>query len=336
MNWKDLQKIITNNPAPPKRVEKRDEEWKRLLTPDQYKVTRLHATELPFSGEYCEAFSAGVYNCVCCGTELFDSTVKFHSGTGWPSFTGPIKDNVVKYRTDRNYGLEEVEVLCNVCDAHLGHVYPDGPKPGGLRFCINSLSLKKEESKIPETPMDSQLLETATLGGGCFWCTEAVLNELEGVVKVISGFAGGNVENPTYQQISGSNTGHAEVVQVQFNPQKISYADLLRLFLSTHNPTTVNRQGADVGSQYRSIILFHNEVQQETAREIIREMQSFFDMPIVTELVPFSKFFRAEQSHQDYYRNNPENAYCELVINPKLKKLRQQFSASLKKEFHKV
>jgi len=146
MNWKELQQVIKNNPAPPKRVEKTSDEWKRLLTTEQYQVTRLHGTERAFSGEYCEAYSPGVYTCVCCGTELFDSTVKFDSRTGWPSFTGPVKDNVVKYQIDKGYGTQSVEVLCNVCDAHLGHVFPDGPRPTGLRFCINSASLKKEES----------------------------------------------------------------------------------------------------------------------------------------------------------------------------------------------
>ena len=150
--------------------------------------------------------------------------------------------------------------------------------------------------------------------------------------KVISGYAGGDVENPTYRQISNGDTGHAEVVHVQFNPQMISYADLLRVFLATHNPTSLNRQGADVGSQYRSIILYHNEAQQQTAREIIEEMQASFDKPIVTELVPFSKFFKAEQSHQDYYRSNPEKAYCQAVINPKLQKLRAHFAKALKKK----
>jgi peptide methionine sulfoxide reductase msrA/msrB len=332
MNWKDVQQIMKNNPAPPMRVEKTSEEWKRLLTPEQYRVTRLHGTERAFSGEYCEAFSPGVYNCACCGTELFDSTVKFDSGTGWPSFTGPVKDNVVKYQPDNSYGMHNVEVLCNVCDAHLGHVFPDGPKPSGLRFCINSVSLKKEEVQKQVATKEDLLFETTTLGGGCFWCTEAILNELDGVTKVISGYSGGHIENPTYSQISNGDTGHAEVVQVQFDPKKISYADLLRLFLATHNPTSLNRQGADVGSQYRSIILFHSETQHQTAREIIEEMQAAFDKPIVTELVPFSKFFKAEQSHQDYYRNNPEKAYCQAVITPKLQKLRAHFATALKKK----
>jgi methionine-R-sulfoxide reductase len=148
MNWNDLLKIMSNNPAPPHRVEKTNEDWKRLLTPEQFRVTRQHGTEMAFSGEYCEAHSPGIYACVCCATELFDSTVKFNSRTGWPSFTQPVKDNVVKYIPDNSYGMQRVEVLCNVCDAHLGHVFPDGPGPTGLRFCINSASLKKEEHSI--------------------------------------------------------------------------------------------------------------------------------------------------------------------------------------------
>jgi len=330
MNWNDVLQKLKDNPSPPKRVEKTDEEWKRLLTPEQYQVTRLRATERPFSGEYCELFTAGIYACVCCNTELFDSTVKFDSGTGWPSFTEPVKDNVIKYKIDKSYGVESVEVFCNICDAHLGHVFPDGPPPSGLRFCINSVSLKKRE---PATASDDQeILETATLGSGCFWCTEAVFDELEGIVEVESGYAGGETKNPTYDQISNGNTGHAEVVQIQFNPKIISYADILRVFFATHNPTSLNKQGADIGEQYRSIILFHNEAQRQTATDIIKEMQNAFDKPIVTEVVPYITFYKAEAYHQDYYRSNPEKAYCQMVINPKLQKLRLQFKDRLKKK----
>jgi methionine-R-sulfoxide reductase len=145
MNWNDLLQLAKNNPDPPKRMDKTDEEWKGQLTPEQYRVTRQHDTERAFSGEYCELYTAGIYACICCETELFDSTLKFNSRTGWPSFTGPLKDNVIRYKMDSSYGVQRVEVLCNVCDAHLGHVFPDGPPPFGLRFCINSVSLKKEE-----------------------------------------------------------------------------------------------------------------------------------------------------------------------------------------------
>jgi len=175
-------------------------------------------------------------------------------------------------------------------------------------------------------------LETATLGSGCFWCTEAVFDELEGIVEVESGYAGGETKNPTYHQISNGNTGHAEVVQIQFNPKIISYADILRVFFATHNPTSLNKQGADIGEQYRSIILFHNEAQRQTATDIIKEMQNAFDKPIVTEVVPYTTFYKAEAYHQDYYSSNPEKAYCQMVINPKLQKLRLQFKDRLKKK----
>ncbi|HEX2630908.1 MAG TPA: bifunctional methionine sulfoxide reductase B/A protein [Chitinophagaceae bacterium] len=328
MNWNDVLRLTKENPAPPRRVEKTKEEWKRVLTPEQFNVTRLHGTERPFSGEYCELYAAGVYLCLCCGTELFDSTGKFKSGTGWPSFSEPVKDNVIRYIMDNSYGMQRVEVLCNVCDAHLGHVFPDGPPPSDLRFCINSISLEKAEAVIKE----EDIREVATLGNGCFWCTEAVLDELDGVDTVVSGYAGGDKDNPTYYQVSDGDTGHAEVVQVTFNPGKISYADILRVFFATHDPTSLNRQGADVGTQYRSIILYHNEAQLQTAKEIMKELQSYYDKPIVTEIVPFEKFYKAEQGHQEYYRNNPEAAYCQLVINPKLQKLRSQFASSLKKK----
>ena len=328
MNWNDVLQLAKNNPAPPVRVQKTGEEWMHILTPAQYRITRQHGTERPFSGEYCEAYSPGVYTCVCCKTKLFDSTHKFNSHTGWPSFAEPVSMDVIRYKSDKSYGMHRIEVLCNVCDAHLGHVFPDGPAPSGLRFCINSVSLKKEETD----KIDDERLETATLGGGCFWCTEAVLSELEGVIEAKSGYSGGRIENPTYRQIVHGNTGHAEVVQVRFDPTIISYADLLRIFLATHDPTRLNQQGADVGTQYRSVILYHNEEQQQTAKEIMRELQSFYDNPIVTELAPFTKFFQAEQSHQGYYRNHPENAYCRAVINPKLQKLRLRFKDVLKKK----
>ena len=143
MNWNNVLDFAKQNLAPDKQVKKSNEEWKQQLTPEQYRVTRQHGTETPFSGEYCESHAPGMYACVCCGTELFDSTLKFDSGTGWPSFTEPVKDNVIRYIKDTSYGMTRIEVLCNICEAHLGHVFPDGPPPSGLRFCINSASLKK-------------------------------------------------------------------------------------------------------------------------------------------------------------------------------------------------
>lgn len=143
IDWKEVnQRAAEGNPQPPKRVEKSDQEWRDQLTEEQFRITRQKGTERPHSGEYCESHEPGLYACICCGTELFDSTEKFVSKSGWPSFTEPVKDNAVRYEEDRSHGMSRIEVLCNVCDAHLGHIFPDGPEPTGLRYCINSLSLK--------------------------------------------------------------------------------------------------------------------------------------------------------------------------------------------------
>ncbi|MEM6260861.1 MAG: peptide-methionine (R)-S-oxide reductase MsrB [Bacteroidota bacterium] len=151
MNWNDVIKYAKNgSPAPDRRVEKTDAEWKAQLTPEQYRITRRKGTEAPFSGELCNVYAAGKYSCICCGTPLFDSGLKFDSRSGWPSFTEPIRDNVIKYEKDISHGMVRVEVMCNVCDGHLGHVFPDGPAPSGLRFCINSESIKLDEKEEVE------------------------------------------------------------------------------------------------------------------------------------------------------------------------------------------
>lgn len=145
LTWKNILDFAVNgNPTPDNRIEKTNEEWKEVLTPSQYKITRLSGTEMPHSGTYCTSYDTGIYNCLCCGNELFDSTIKFDSGTGWPSFTQPVKENAVKYLKDDSLGMVRVEIQCNQCDSHLGHVFPDGPEPSGLRFCVNSESLIKK------------------------------------------------------------------------------------------------------------------------------------------------------------------------------------------------
>jgi len=147
IDWEEVINYAKNgSPKPPRRVEKTDEEWKKELTSEQFQVTRKHGTERAFSGEYCESHEPGLYACICCGTELFDSSEKFESGTGWPSFTEPVEDDVIRYQSDHSFGMNRIEVLCNVCDAHLGHVFPDGPKPTGLRYCVNSASLQLVEA----------------------------------------------------------------------------------------------------------------------------------------------------------------------------------------------
>ena len=175
-------------------------------------------------------------------------------------------------------------------------------------------------------------LERATLGGGCFWCLEPVFLALNGVHSSVSGYAGGTVPNPTYEQVCGKRTGHAEVVQLQFDPAVIGLADILRVFFTLHDPTTPNQQGADVGPQYRSIILTESDAQAETARQVMAEIAAthVWDRPIVTEIVPLTTFYRAEDEHQDYFARNPWSGYCRAVITPKVAKLRKLFSDRLK------
>ena len=174
--------------------------------------------------------------------------------------------------------------------------------------------------------------ETATLGGGCFWCLEAVFERIEGVQSVTSGYAGGHVEDPTYRQVCSKTTGHAEVVRIEYDPEVISFRQLLRVFFATHDPTTPNRQGADVGPQYRSIILYASDAQRDAAEEVMTrlEAEGVFDDPIVTELEPLDAFYEAEPEHQDFYRNNPSYGYCRVVIDPKVAKLRKEFADRLK------
>jgi peptide-methionine (S)-S-oxide reductase len=175
-------------------------------------------------------------------------------------------------------------------------------------------------------------VEIATLGGGCFWCLEAVYRELKGVERVVSGYAGGTVANPSYEQVCTGRTGHAEVVQITFDPRLITFAELLEVFFAIHDPTTLNRQGADVGTQYRSIILYHTPKQREIAERTIAELNAarLWDQPIVTEVQPYTAFYPAEAYHQEYFTRNPYQPYCQAVVAPKVAKARKQFRAKLK------
>jgi len=177
----------------------------------------------------------------------------------------------------------------------------------------------------------AERLETATLAAGCFWCVEAVFSRLRGVLKVVSGYSGGTVPNPTYGEVCSGVTGHAEAIQITFDPDVISFVELLEVFWHSHDPTTLNRQGADIGTQYRSAIFCHDDKQLVTARRSLGEMEKsgLWSDPIVTEIVPLSTFYEAEGYHQDYYRLNPLQPYCRLVIDPKISKLRKEFAAKL-------
>ena len=174
--------------------------------------------------------------------------------------------------------------------------------------------------------------EIATLGGGCFWCTEAVFQDLRGVEKVQSGYSGGHVENPTYEEVCGKGTGHAEVVQVTFDPSVVTFREILEVFFTVHDPTTPNRQGADVGPQYRSAIFYHSPEQKAAAEEVVRDVneRKIWDAPIVTEVAEFSEFYPAESYHDDYFNRNPYQGYCQVVIAPKVAKFRKQYLEMLK------
>ncbi len=180
--------------------------------------------------------------------------------------------------------------------------------------------------------MTKNKLEIVTIGGGCFWCIEAIFNQIEGVEKVVAGYMGGTVPGtPTYREVCSGLTGHAEVVQATFNPEIISYEELLVMFMTSHDPTTLNRQGADVGTQYRSVIFYHTETQKHIATEVLKTIATYYEHPIVTEVSAASTFHPAETYHQNYYENNKEQMYCTAVISPKLAKLKQQYAAKLKK-----
>lgn len=172
--------------------------------------------------------------------------------------------------------------------------------------------------------------QTATFGGGCFWCIEAIIQRLEGVHTVVSGYSGGKVKNPCYREVCNGTTGHAEVVQVTFDADIISYEDLITIFMTSHDPTTLNRQGADRGTQYRSAIFYHNEDQRKTSEAVISRLTNIFNDPVVTQVVPFEAFYPAEDYHQNYYNDNSEAGYCRIVIDPKVQKLRESFANRLK------
>lgn len=295
------------------------------LTPEEEKVIIRKETELPFSGEYDNFFEEGIYLCRRCGAALYESKNKFASGCGWPSFDEEIPGKV-KHIPDPDG--KRIEIICGSCGAHLGHVFHgEGLTPKNTRHCVNSLSLRFLPRKR------AKKIETAVFGGGCFWCTEAVFSRLKGVMKVTPGYAGGRTANPIYEDVSGGKTGHAEAVKIDYDPDVIGYDDLLKIFFATHDPTTVNRQGHDIGTQYRSIILYANEHQRKASERIIKKLtnEQVFSRPIVTEIKPLEEFYEAERYHRHYYDKNAFQPYCEMVIAPKLSKIRKEFSRFLKK-----
>jgi peptide methionine sulfoxide reductase msrA/msrB len=299
-----------------KKMTRTDEEWRELLTPEQYRVLRKKGTERPGTGTYNHFDEEGTYRCAGCGEVLFSSEAKYECGSGWPAFyqtAGGIDEH-----EDRSLGMVRTEVTCSNCGGHLGHVFDDGPRPTGLRYCINSVSLDFDSAAEPaKTPAH---LETVVFGAGCFWCTEAAFETVDGVTDVDVGYMGGEKHDADYRSVCSGGTGHAEVARVTYDPKRVAFERLLDLFFVIHDPTQLNRQGADVGPQYRSVIFHSTEAQKALAGQKIRELDEKYADPVVTQVVPAVEYHLAEAYHQDYFRKNPHEAYCRAVIAPKLKK----------------
>ena len=307
-----------------------DAEWKKVLSADLYAVAREADTERAFTGKMWQSETKGTYYCAACGLKLFKSEQKFVSSCGWPSFFEQENKNSVVFKDDNSYGMKRTEALCGRCNSHLGHLFDDGPEPTGKRYCMNAISLDFVPDGVTSATGN---LETVVLGGGCFWCVEAVYENLEGVKSVYSGYAGGTVENPSYEEVCTGRTGAAEVVEITYEKSKTNLDEIFQVFFTVHDPTTLNRQGADAGTQYRSAIFYKNENEKKVAENLIAALnEKVFSNKIVTTLEALQKFYKAESYHQGYYQNNKNQPYCQMVIQPKLEKFEKVFKDRLKKK----
>ena len=299
------------------------QELKQRLTPEQYSCTQEAGTEAPFKNAYWNNHADGIYVDVVSREPLFTSLDKYDSGTGWPSFSKPLA-NDLNLVSDHKFGIERTEVRSGRANSHLGHVFDDGPGPSKQRFCINSASL----DFVPVDQLKAQGLgkylfmfadkkgwDIATFAGGCFWGMEEFFENYKGVIESQVGYTGGDLDFATYENVTTGKTGHAEAIQILFDPAKVSYDELLLFFFRMHDPTTSNRQGNDTGSQYRSAIFYRSAKQHERADAIKLKVDKSkkWGKPVTTQITALGKFWRAEDYHQRYLDRHQGGYSCHFV-----------------------